>query len=304
MKIFIMIIFILSVLLILWFITCKNGNTKEGLKCNHIIPKHCYDVPIQWYDPKEFITNRSVSINDKKIPKIIFQTNEKYVLSGMKDAIMSWVEMNQDYQYRYFDSNDCRDFIASNFNRDVLDAYDTLIPGAYKADLWRYCILYINGGVYADSAMICKTSLRDFIDKDDEFITAIDQGVKGGIYNAFICSTQKNPILKRAIDLVVQRVSNREYGYRDLYPTGPIALGDAINDILGRERGTDFSMDNNTHQLKLLIRRDMIPVGIVYDSSGRELIITKYDCFILEKKTWSKLPSYSDLWRERKIYRF
>ena len=43
-----------------------------------------------------------------------------------------------------------REFISKYFNKDVLEAYDTLLPGAYKADLWRYCILYKMGGIYMD----------------------------------------------------------------------------------------------------------------------------------------------------------
>ena len=44
----------------------------------------------------------------------------------------------------------CREFIKVNFNPLVLKAYDTLIPTAYKADLFRLCVLYINGGIYGD----------------------------------------------------------------------------------------------------------------------------------------------------------
>ena len=42
---------------------------------------------------------------------------------------------------------------------DVLNAYDSLIPGAYKADLFRYLVLYREGGVYLD----CKSSTIIFL---------------------------------------------------------------------------------------------------------------------------------------------
>ena len=29
-------------------------------------------------------------------------------------------------------------------------AYDCLRPASYKADLWRYCVLYTHGGIYLD----------------------------------------------------------------------------------------------------------------------------------------------------------
>jgi len=49
-----------------------------------------------------------------------------------------------------FNDADCRDFIAREYPPDVLMAYDLLIPTAFKADLWRYCVLYKYGGVYLD----------------------------------------------------------------------------------------------------------------------------------------------------------
>ena len=42
------------------------------------------------------------------------------------------------------------DFIASHFDAEVLSAFRTLRPYAYKADLAKYCLLYEHGGLYAD----------------------------------------------------------------------------------------------------------------------------------------------------------
>ena len=49
-----------------------------------------------------------------------------------------------------FNDDACREFLAMTFPTDVVYAYDLLIPTAFKADLWRYCILYMFGGVYMD----------------------------------------------------------------------------------------------------------------------------------------------------------
>ena len=55
-----------------------------------------------------------------------------------------------DCVYYLYNDADCRAFIRSAFPPDVLYAYDLLIPTAFKADLWRYCVLYKFGGVYLD----------------------------------------------------------------------------------------------------------------------------------------------------------
>ena len=49
-----------------------------------------------------------------------------------------------------FHDQDCRSFIEREYPPDVLMAYDRLIPTAFKADLWRYCVLYKYGGAYLD----------------------------------------------------------------------------------------------------------------------------------------------------------
>jgi hypothetical protein len=49
-----------------------------------------------------------------------------------------------------FHDEDCRSFIEREYPPDVLMAYDRLIPTAFKADLWRYCVLYKYGGAYLD----------------------------------------------------------------------------------------------------------------------------------------------------------
>ena len=85
------------------------------------------------------------------IPLNIYQTwHTKDLPPLMRNAVNKIIRMNPRFNYKLFDDNDCRNFIKDNFNEDVLNAFDTLIPGAYKADLWRYCILYKNGGVYLD----------------------------------------------------------------------------------------------------------------------------------------------------------
>ena len=52
---------------------------------------------------------------------------------------------NPDYDYYLFDNNDRREFIKEHFDNNILLTYDSIIPGGFKADLWRYCVLYIHG---------------------------------------------------------------------------------------------------------------------------------------------------------------
>jgi hypothetical protein len=71
----------------------------------------------------------------------------------MYDCVRSNLLLNrvgEDCIHYLFCDADCREFIKNEYPPDVLMAYDRLIPTAFKADLWRYCVLYKYGGVYLD----------------------------------------------------------------------------------------------------------------------------------------------------------
>ena len=74
----------------------------------------------------------------------------------MYDCIRNNLIFNRvgvDCIHYLFCDSDCRSFIAREYPPDVVMAYDRLIPTAFKADLWRYCVLYKYGGVYLDAKL-------------------------------------------------------------------------------------------------------------------------------------------------------
>jgi len=94
--------------------------------------------------PQKEITNCGIPLN-------IFQTwHTKNLPPSMIDSVENIKMNNKNFNYKLFDDEDCRNFIKNNFDGSVLYAFDSLKPGAYKADLWRYCVLYILGGIYID----------------------------------------------------------------------------------------------------------------------------------------------------------
>ena len=176
----------------------------------------------------------------KYITKKIFQTYEtNKISSGMYDAVHTWIDNNPDWEYHFFDKDDRRNFIKDNFPKKTLEAYDTLIPGAYKADLWRYCVLYIHGGVYVDSKSELLVSLNDVLSDNLQFLSVRDidwpnNEFKGYICQAFICARPKHPFLKQVIDMLVANSEKGSYGHDVYSPTGPGLLAKAINIVLKR----------------------------------------------------------------------
>jgi mannosyltransferase OCH1-like enzyme len=227
----------------------------------------------------------SFSDNKKSIPLKIFQTwYTKDLPLNMKNAVNKLKQQNPEFQHFLFDDNDCRNYIIKHFNKDVLYAFDKLIPGAFKADLWRYCVMYIEGGVYLDIKYYCEDgfSLKELIndnclvrDRDDHFVNG------SGIYNAFIVSFPENKIYKKLIERIVYNVKNNFYGYNSLYVTGPGLFGELYDSKKCKLyfNGNDSICKNNG-----------------------QVIMRKYDLYNNDKYANNK-KDYDYLWRLQNIYK-
>src|ERR1700761_9643839 len=89
----------------------------------------------------------------QQIPRIIHQTFRSRDLNPEILASVSEMKAaNPGWDYRFYDDSDVRDYIASNYGSDFVDYLEALNPryGAARADLFRYLLMYRDGGVYLD----------------------------------------------------------------------------------------------------------------------------------------------------------
>ena len=219
------------------------------------------------------------------IPQNIFQTwHSKLLPPLMFNAVQKIKRNNPRFHYKLYDDNDCRELIKKYFRPDVLDAYDRLIPGAYKADLWRYCVLFIYGGIYLDIKYAPYKGFN-FINlcESEHYVLDADGA---GIYNALMVSLPGNQTLYKAIRQIVENVQNKYYGNCCLTPTGPKLLTSFIstNDPLVDLQHSLIDVDNK------FIYYQNIPVLKTY--SGHDM----------EKSYASIKKHYGELWNERNVY--
>ena len=92
--------------------------------------------------------------------------------SKLKDISSNIKKFFPDAKHIIYNNEMLREFIIKNFSKEVVLAYDSLIPYAFKADLGRYCLLYELGGWYFDIAV--KVIMRPKISKDIEWISFRD----------------------------------------------------------------------------------------------------------------------------------
>jgi mannosyltransferase OCH1-like enzyme len=153
-------------------------------------------------------------------------------LINVKQCIEQLRQLNPDYKYYYFTAYDCREFIAKEFP-EILQYYDLLLPGAYKADLWRYCVLHRYGGIYLDIGVMPYVGFRTFLHPSTEFLSSVDLR-HTDLYQAILGARSQHPALQYAIDECVTNVKQRTLGEGALEITGPAVMGRALNRFLER----------------------------------------------------------------------
>jgi mannosyltransferase OCH1-like enzyme len=225
---------------------------------------------------------------DSVIPLKIFQTwHTKRLPPMMRAAVQRLRERHPRFEYYLFDDNDCRLFIKEHFAGDVLNSFDRLIPGAYKADLWRYCVLYINGGIYLDIKYGCINTFR-FIELTEKEHLVFDIDNKN-IYNALIVVKPKNEILFNCINRIVENVKNRYYGTSGVDPTGPGLVAQFMTD--DDRKNIELRHAWNSKENKKYIIYKKVPV------------LKMYEGYYGEQEKYKKVDHYNVLWNKRQIYR-
>lgn len=130
----------------------------------------------------------------KKVPARVFENIKKYA---------------PDYDYQFFDDTQALEFIEQNYGEKVAKKFKALKVNAHKADLFRYCYLYKNGGVYLD----IKTELIKPLDEvfTQDYLYTVFCTTQDVIYNAIIATPPLQPIFKELIKFMVNGDDNPAY---------------------------------------------------------------------------------------------
>ncbi len=216
---------------------------------------------------------------------------------AVKDNIENTKRQNPEYEIRYYSNTESEKFIRDNFP-EYLEDYNVLVPGAYKADLLRLLLLYRYGGVYSDIGIVYLKPLNTFI-SNESLVVCRDQGIplpSYYLYNAFIASIPRHPIIKQIIDVIINNIRSRFYGTGSLDPTGPGAFGKGFNTYFNRTE-EEIPVGMFKKDIKVLNH----PGHFIDDIDGTRVIKTKFENYYEIIYPGNK-GRYSDLWTEGKIY--
>jgi mannosyltransferase OCH1-like enzyme len=198
------------------------------------------------------------------ITKKIFQTHEwDYcdLPENFKKTSMSWINLNPGWEYIYHNREERADFVLTYYPY----LYESFLkyPGMLQSDVWRYCIVYKYGGVYADMDSVCRKPLDYMLEAyTDEDLLAMDKDSvaspereKGYVNNSNFAAVKNSKVLKKVIEDLYGKMLSKEQSGR----TGPpitwycfadnasnldgIVFDAAIHDDDFKRRFPDFHID-------------------------------------------------------------
>ena len=157
---------------------------------------------------------------NNEIPLNCYTTwHTKNIPPNMYNNFESLKEKNPELTFHFYDETDCKLFIQQYFDKSVYHAYIKLVPSSYKSDLWRYCVLYVNGGTYIDIKYntINGCKLIDLYNREQFVYDHYKRGTiwekdEMGLYTSLIIVKPKNQILFQCIQKIVKYCEHNYYG--------------------------------------------------------------------------------------------
>jgi mannosyltransferase OCH1-like enzyme len=154
--------------------------------------------------------------------------------------------------------------------------------------------LYVFGGIYSDAKQKFMVPLDELYTHEDTLVLTMDiphgpDGIKSkklyeGIQISFMVSRPRQPVFKRAIEMIVDNVRNKYYGNSYLDVTGPALFYRALVS-LGREQ----------------------TYVVAYKQQDDNHIVDMKDIPIIECKTIGensfKSGAYAENWNKRNVFK-
>jgi mannosyltransferase OCH1-like enzyme len=233
-----------------------------------------------------------------EISQIFLSDTDQELSPFLRHAVSTVKSAFPNDNHTVYNKNSLRQFIADNYDTDVLGAYDALRPYSYKADLGRFCLLNKLGGWYFDIPV----RVMNPVEVGDRIEWLAFRDIQRFSYTSWACATTvlyskpNNSALITAIEMIVNNCQEKYYGITPLCPSGPTLLGAALAANGGNAN---------------FVYGDYLELTPTYEQKNRAFVLP--DGTIM---AWSKpsgggdltgvgakgVNNYNELWANRQVY--
>ena len=124
------------------------------------------------YPLVELKDQKALNPPSQNIPPIVHQTwiNKKFGKTHAK-SILKFRKTNKNLSFKIYSDEDIKEYMKSNWGRNkIYNIFKNSVIGPLKTDIFRYCILYDQGGYYFDISRGCDVSLTKLHNNKSNFI--------------------------------------------------------------------------------------------------------------------------------------
>jgi hypothetical protein len=181
----------------------------------------------EWYPLMDRLVKpvQSVSMEDgSHVPLILHQsqagTDIPYEMFMRTQMIL---DQQPELCYYFWTDDRIRKWMKTYMGEEVMEAFNHIIPGAFRADFFRYCVLYHYGGMWLDMGTELYVNIKRWLqDHPAHGLFVVEEEFADvGYWNGCIIASPGHPALKQAIDQCMFHISIHYYGTNPLQITGP-----------------------------------------------------------------------------------
>lgn len=213
---------------------------------------------------------------------------------NLKKNLNNWKNLNPSFNFKYYNDEELDNWMKKHVKDITYRLFLSLNAGAGKADLFRICHLYYNGGIWVDADL----PAFDILKQKEDFITCLKEN-NGVIirnrkcdnprYTLLASYSPKNEFFGQLIQLInkhIQFVQTRKKLITTIHVTGPFVLHKLIKykynfkNINELELNKKYNFDNST----FIYIDDIVPEKKTYEEENR------YFGYLEDLKTMNVTP--------------
>jgi mannosyltransferase OCH1-like enzyme len=163
-------------------------------------------------------------------------TSHKFSLENcppnLKTNLDKWRDFNPSYNFKYYDDDELHEWMETQTNKLIHSFFLKLNSGAGKADLFRICRLFYQGGIWIDADLPAfdinkqKSDFSQCLD-DNKGILVRNRKCDNPRYT-LIASLPNNKLFEELIKLINQHIlyalKNKQQHITTIHITGPFVL--------------------------------------------------------------------------------
>ena len=221
--------------------------------------------------------------------KVVFLERSTYN-ADIERAHASWESMNHNYTLRLYDTSSAIEKLRQHNLTGVIDAMNNVRAKGGKANLFRFAVLWAEGGWYTDWKSECiESNILDRIGRasKNSLVTCRDDGnhysIKNRLYqNAFIGAPPRDPCILKCIQAMLRNVHMQYYGVNPLDTTGVGVWGRIVQAYC-------------PPKIECVYKNNLFKYG--------DIAIIRHKCSNCAKgQDWMHGNNYNRLWKTRTYY--